>query len=403
VIFVGIWVGSKIGKNLTEPLQYLVIATQKLSKKEFHLEEELFKTMTEDEIGQLIASFKEMTEKLKAYEEELKSYNAYLNSLLNHLPVGILILSTNFEVKYSNNWLKEFLRLFNFKEEKEFLEFLGLSTVLNSVSLDAPFYKTYEFVKEEKAGIVGITVIKLVSYKESELMIVVENLEEKERLKRLSLWREVAARIAHEIKNPLTPIKLSVERLRKQLEKDLPEDKKRVLKKTTSTIEKYIEELKSLAVDFYYFSRKSSLSLKKVNLFDNLREVLSLYEMAYPEVKFELKVVGDVECLVDEAQLKRIWINLFDNSVKAMQGKGKVEVFLAREGKSVVIEVADTGPGIPEEIVEKVEKGEVFKLKEFGTGLLMVYSIVEMHKGVFRIEKNYPKGTRFVITLPCET
>ncbi len=401
VIFVGIWVGSKIGRNLTEPIHKLVLATQKISKKDFKLEDTLLTEISEDEIGTLIASFKEMAEKLRAYEEELKSYGAYLNSLLNHLPIGILILSSDYEVKYSNNWLKEFLKLYGFSSEKDFLKFLGIDSLIASVDLEEPFYKSIEFLKDEKPGIVGITIIKLVSYKEKEIMIVVENLEEKERLKRLSLWKEVASRIAHEIKNPLTPIKLSIERLRKQLKDSLPQEKKAVLEKTTNTIDKYIEELKRLAVDFYYFSRKPTLSLERAKLLDTILEAISIYELAYPEVNFEVQADDDGECVFDPFQFKRVWINLIDNSLKAMNYQGKISISLYRKGKTVIVEFTDTGEGISEEIIEKVDKGEIFKLKEIGTGLVMVYTIVKLHNGILKIEKNQPKGTKFVIILPC--
>ncbi|NPA38924.1 MAG: HAMP domain-containing protein [Thermodesulfobacteria bacterium] len=401
VIFIGIWVGSKIGRNLTEPLHNLVLATQKLSKKEFSVEESLLASMSEDEIGILIRSFKEMTQKLKEYEEELRSYGDYLNSLLNHLPVGVLILSEDFRVKYLNFWLRDFLIHYQFKTPEEFLKVLDIAELINSIDLDEPFYRTYEFVKEDKRGIVGITIIKLIGYREKEFMIVVESLEEKERLKRLSLWKEVAARIAHEIKNPLTPIKLSVERLKKQLESELPEEKKRILERTTSTVEKYVEELRRLAVDFYYFSKKPTLSLEKAKMLETIIEAISLYELAYPDVKFNIKAEDDGECCFDPFQFKRVWINLIDNSIKAMREKGEINIFLTREGKNLVMEFSDTGEGIPEDIIEKIDKGEIFKLKEVGTGLIMVYTIVQLHRGSFKIEKNSPKGTKFIITIPC--
>ena len=401
VIFIGIWVGSKIGRNLTEPLHNLVLATQKLSKKEFSVEESLLASMSEDEIGILIRSFKEMTQKLKEYEEELRSYGDYLNSLLNHLPVGVLILSEDFRVKYLNFWLRDFLIHYQFKTPEKFLKVLDIAELINSIDLDEPFYRTYEFVKEDKRGIVGITIIKLIGYREKEFMIVVESLEEKERLKRLSLWKEVAARIAHEIKNPLTPIKLSVERLKKQLESELPEEKKRILERTTSTVEKYVEELRRLAVDFYYFSKKPTLSLEKAKMLETIIEAISLYELAYPDVKFNIKAEDDGECCFDPFQFKRVWINLIDNSIKAMREKGEINIFLTREGKNLVMEFSDTGEGIPEDIIEKIDKGEIFKLKEVGTGLIMVYTIVQLHRGSFKIEKNSPKGTKFIITIPC--
>ncbi len=401
VIFIGIWVGSKIGKNLTEPLHNLVLATQKISQKDFQIEDLPLTGISEDELGLLIKSFKDMAKKLKEYEEELKRYNEYLISILNHLPIGVLILNMQYEVKYLNQSLKELFKTYGFKNPEEFLEFLEISSILKSVDLEEPFYKTFDFTKNEKEIILGITIIKLKFFKEPEFMLIVENLEEKEKLKRLSLWKEVALRIAHEIKNPLTPIKLSVERLRRQLERSLEGREKEVLLKTTGTIEKYVEELRKLATDFYYFSRKPALNLEKGSLLESLLEVIDLYEFAYPKVKFDIKAEDEAECLFDKFQFKRVWINLIDNCIKAMNEEGEIEIFLVREGRSVIIEIADNGEGIPEDIQEKIEKGELIKLKEIGTGLLMVYSIIQLHHGTFKIEKNKPRGTRFIIVLPC--
>ena len=234
-------------------------------------------------------------------------------------------------------------------------------------------------------------------------MLILENLEEKENLKRLSIWKEVALRIAHEIKNPLTPIKLSVERLRKKLEKSVEGETKEILLKTTEVIEKYIEELRKLATDFYYFSKKPSLNLEKDSLLENLIEVVSLYEVAYPEIKFSIQAEDDGECMFDKFQFKRVWINLIDNSIKAMQKKGEIKIFLNRENKHIVVKIMDTGEAIPDEIKEKLAKGDLIKLKEIGTGLLMAYSIVELHKGTFQVEKNEPTGTSFTIKIPCNS
>ncbi len=401
IIFIGIWVGSKIGRNLTEPLQNLLLATQKISQKDYQLENLPLGEISEDEIGMLIKSFKDMAKKIKEYEDELKRYNDYLITILNHLPIGILILNQNLQIKYFNESLKNLLKTYDFEDIDHFLELLNLRELIGSVDLTIPFYKSFELTKNDKEIFLGITVIKLES-KELEFMFIIENLEEKENLKKLSLWKEVALRIAHEIKNPLTPIKLSVERLKKQLEKNLEGEKKEILLKTTYTIEKYIEELKKLATDFYYFSKKPPLNLEKWNLLESLIEVIDLYEFAYPKIKFNIRAEDDAECFFDKFQFKRIWINLIDNCIKAMNGEGIIDILINRKNNGVIIEIKDTGEGISEEIQEKIAKGDIIKLKELGTGLIMVYSIIKLHHGTFQVKKNHPKGTHFIITLPCK-
>jgi len=401
VIFVGIWVGSKIGRNLTEPLRNLVLATQKISQKDYQIEESKLTSSSEDEIGILMKSFKDMVKKIKEYEEEMKKYNEYLISILNHLPVGILIFDSNFQIKYLNESLKKFLTNYGFESVEELLNYLDFYNLVHTLDLEVPFYKVFEFNKETKEIFLGLTILKLNLFREENLMVILENLEEKENLKRLSIWKEVAMRIAHEIKNPLTPIKLSVERLRKKLEKSLEGENKETLLKTTEIIEKYVEELRKLATDFYYFSKKPILNLEKSSLLENIIEVVNLYELAYPEVKFIIEADDDGECVFDKFHFKRVWINLIDNSIKAMQEKGEIKFFLGRSDQQVIVKIVDNGKGISEDIIKKITEGDLVKLKELGTGLIMAYSIIKLHKGTFEIEKNEPSGTSIVIKIPC--
>lgn len=401
IVFVGIWVGSKIGRNLTEPLQNLILATQKISQKDYQIEEIPLTSFSEDELGILVNSFKEMVKKVREYEEEMRRYNEYLISILNQLPVGILILDLNFQIKFLNENLKKFLESYEFNNIEELLNYLDLFNLLHTVELESPFYKIFEFTIGTKEVFLGITLLKLNLFREENFMVILENLEEKENLKRLSIWKEVAVKIAHEIKNPLTPIKLSIERLRKRLGNNLEDSAKEVLFKTTEIIEKYVEELRKLATDFYYFSKKPNLNLEKGSLLENLIEVINLYELAYPEVKFNIQADDDGECLFDKFHFKRVWINLIDNSIKAMQEKGEIKIFLSRENGEVVIKMVDTGEGIPEEIKTNIAEGDLMKLKEFGMGLIIAYSVVKLHKGTFQVERNNPSGTVIIIKIPC--
>ena len=401
IVFVGIWVGSKIGRNLTEPLQNLILATQKISQKDYQIEEIPLTSFSEDELGILVNSFKEMVKKVREYEEEMRRYNEYLISILNQLPVGILILDLNFQIKFLNENLKKFLESYEFNNIEELLNYLDLFNLLHTVELESPFYKIFEFTIGTKEVFLGITLLKLNLFREENFMVILENLEEKENLKRLSIWKEVAVKIAHEIKNPLTPIKLSIERLRKRLGNNLEDSAKEVLFKTTEIIEKYVEELRKLATDFYYFSKKPNLNLEKGSLLENLIEVVNLYEFAYPEVKFNIQADDDGECFFDKFHFKRVWINLIDNSIKAMQEKGEIKIFLSRENGEVIIKMVDTGKGIPEKIKANIAEGDLMKLKEFGMGLIIAYSVVKLHKGTFQVERNNPSGTVIIIKIPC--
>lgn len=400
VIFIGVWVGSKIARNLTEPLQNLIVATQKISQKDYAIENISTLPASEDEIGTLIKSFKEMVEKIKLYEEEMQKYTQYLKSILDHLPVGVLLLNKNLKIDYINESFRKLLEENQFLNIETFLNHLNIADLINHVDSKKPFYKTYTLSKDSKEIIIGITLSEIFLFKEKAYLLIVENLEEKEKLKKLSIWKEVATKIAHEIKNPLTPIKLSIQRLRKKLKNNLDEDQKKILFKTTEMVEKYVEELRKLATDFYYFSKTPLPELKKSSLIENIKETINLYEFAYPNIKIEFKHKNEIIFNFDPFQLKRVWINLLDNSIKAMEGNGKIEIEVYENKGNVNIIFSDNGSGLPDEIIEKFNLGEILDLKEIGTGLIMVYSVIKLHKGDIKIEKNIPKGTKFIITLP---
>jgi len=400
IIFIGVWVGSKIARNLTEPLQGLIIATQKISQKDYHIENIYSSNLSNDEIGLLVSSFKEMVEKIKQYEEEMQQYNEYLKAILNHLPVGIVILGLNYQVEYANKSMEEFLQKLGFSKIEELLKELEIDRVISSLGAHPTFYKSYRLSREGNNFYIGLFVSKIKFFKGEAYLLIFEDLEEKESLKKLSIWKDVATRVAHEIKNPLTPIKLSIQRLRKKLEPYLEESQKEVLSKTTETIESYVEELRRLATDFYYFSRKTELNLQPISLLENIKEALSLYELSYPDINFVLEG-ENLSCMADPFQLKRVWINLIDNAVKAMNGRGVVKIRLFRERDKAIVEVEDQGAGLPDDLMEKLKKGDIMELKEVGTGLIMVYSIVRLHGGEVKIENLSPHGTRFVVILPC--
>lgn len=399
VVFIGIWVGSKIGKTLTEPLQNLINATHRISKKEFDIETLNLERTSEDEIGTLIKAFKEMTQKLKEYEEEIRKYNVFLRTILDSIPLGIFILDEKLSVRYYNEGLSRLLRDYQLFDLEKLVEMLDIRNFFKEIDLSKPFYKVFSWEFAGKTYSLGITILKLEHSREREYMFILENLEEKENLKKLSFWREVALKVSHEIKNPLTPIKLSVERLKKQLENEITGEKKEILLKTTTVIEKYIEELRKLATDFHYFTKGLSPELEKGVILESIVEVVNLYEIAYPEVKISIKAEDEGECYFDKFQLRRVWINLFDNAIKAMQETGEIKVHITREDGFIIVKFKDTGKGVPEEVEKRIKEGDILSLKDLGTGLMMVYSIIQAHRGALDISRK-EEGTEITIKIP---
>ncbi len=236
------------------------------------------------------------------------------------------------------------------------------------------------------------------------IMVFVEDITQIQKVQRMEAWREVARRIAHEIKNPLTPIQLSAQRLRKRYEYLLEGDGA-VLEKCTSTIIKQVEELKNLVNEFSNFARLPAAELAPDDLNDVVKEALFLYTEGHKGIDFQfIKKGGDLPPVeLDREQTIRALINLLDNAVAAVAGKGRIEVSTAYDSSLgvVYLEVADNGCGISPEMKERIFE-PYFSTKEEGTGLglTIVSAIVSDHRGYIRMRQNEPGGTRFIIELP---
>ncbi|MDH3442664.1 MAG: ATP-binding protein, partial [Deltaproteobacteria bacterium] len=237
------------------------------------------------------------------------------------------------------------------------------------------------------------------------VMVFVEDITEIQKVQRMEAWREVARRIAHEIKNPLTPIQLSAERLRKRYANLLDGDGA-VLDKCTNTIIRQVEELKKLVNEFAQFARLPAAELAVNDLNEVVREALFLYQEGHRDIQFEFHpgVIPALE--LDRNQIKRVLINLLDNAVTAMDGNGEVEIATSydRALTKVCLEMADNGRGLPPEVRSRIFE-PYFSTKQDGTGLglSIVSAIVEDHHGYIRVRSNEPKGTRFIIELPVRT
>jgi two-component system nitrogen regulation sensor histidine kinase NtrY len=238
-----------------------------------------------------------------------------------------------------------------------------------------------------------------------------EDVSQLAKVERMEAWREVARRIAHEIKNPLTPIQLSAERLRRQLTARSESDA-RLLEESTRTIISEVEDLKRLVNEFAGFARMPQLNLLPGHLNPLAEEVVSNFREAYPAVDFPIALVADLPTIaIDREALKRALVNLLDNAVAAATGvningeRPRVSVTTAIETASgtVTLEVADNGPGIDARLRARVFE-PYFSTKKGGTGLglAIVATIVTDHHGFVRVYDRPPHGSRFVLEFPIK-
>jgi two-component system nitrogen regulation sensor histidine kinase NtrY len=235
-------------------------------------------------------------------------------------------------------------------------------------------------------------------------LLVLDDVTPLIRAQKVAAWREVARRLAHEIKNPLTPIQLSAERMRRHFAGGNA-DTRELVDECTTTIIGEVESLKGLVDEFAQFARMPSPRTVPTDLARLITETLALYDGIFNDVAIVRRFAGDVPLVrLDVEQLRRVVINLVDNAIEAMDRKGEIviETQLDRANRLVRVIVADDGPGIP-----AVERDKLFlpyystKRRGSGLGLAIVRRIIAEHGGSIEVGDSSPHGTRFTIELPC--
>jgi two-component system nitrogen regulation sensor histidine kinase NtrY len=236
------------------------------------------------------------------------------------------------------------------------------------------------------------------------VVIVFDDLTDLEKAQRMAAWREVARRIAHEIKNPLTPIKLCAQRLRRKYT-DILESEDSVMNECTDTIIQQVDHMKHLVNEFSRFARLPRANPTPCDLSHIVRESIALYRHNFSHITFEVEQTEDIPLLnLDGDQFKQVMINLLDNAIHALDGVGgtiSVKLFYDPILKIVRLECSDTGHGLSSE--DKLRVFEPYyskKEKGTGLGLAIVASIVADHQGFIRVRDNSPRGTVFIIELP---
>jgi two-component system nitrogen regulation sensor histidine kinase NtrY len=234
-------------------------------------------------------------------------------------------------------------------------------------------------------------------------VVVFDDLTELIKAQRQAAWREVAQRLAHEIKNPLTPIQLSAQRLRRRLARHSGEEE-RLVNECTAIIIQEVDGLKRLVEEFSRFARMPALTLRLTDVHPLIESIAALYRESHPALTLVTHHAPGLPLLeVDPDHIKRAVLNLVDNAVDAVSGVGEVVIeteFLAESGR-VRLVVADNGQGVSADHKEKLFTPYFStKVAGMGLGLPIVHHIVSEHRGTIRVEENVPRGSRFVIEVP---
>ncbi|MCL5276459.1 MAG: ATP-binding protein [Deltaproteobacteria bacterium] len=419
MIFSSIWLSVYLAKGISVQLDGLVSATRKIVANDYDVSIE---KKSEDEVGDLVDAFNIMTKELKQGRESLNlayieqaQRKAYIEAILNSISAGVMAIDENGYITMINAASARMLNIDQSSAvDKYYHDIMPGDIILPAEEMikDMRRINATTNTKEinvntqgqSKIFILRLTTLKGSAKKLGGYIVVFEDVTDLIKMQRITTWQEVAKRMAHEIKNPLTPIRLSAERLRRKYLEVIPSDRE-VFDECTRTIVTEVDELRRLVDEFSSFARMPVSQPKLNSINDLLSEVYTLYAAAHRDIEFLLEKDGHVPPIkFDMAQIRRVVINLIENAVWAVDGAGTIALKSGYDPPQGVvrIEVSDTGVGI-----DDVDKSKIFDLyyskkkSGSGLGLAIVQRIITEHNGKIKVEDNRPRGARFIIELPA--
>jgi two-component system nitrogen regulation sensor histidine kinase NtrY len=412
IIFAALWVSLKIAGWITEPVKGLSHATEEVARGNLDVS---VKSSRQDELGLLVESFNRMVREMKQDKESLERAYQNLENIVSNIQSGVITLDGEGFVRQINASACEVLNISsgdvmgrNYSELLSGISSEELQKVIKGINLRT-FKNLDQEVWIEKGGIKVLLRVSIISLRDAGgehlgLLVVLDDLTEFVKAQRALAWQEVARRLAHEIKNPLTPIKLSTERMLKKWQKKDPAFD-RIFERSSETIIREVDGLKRLVDEFSRLGKMPVIKRVPTALGPMVKEVATLYR-DYKDLEIQVDVPGEMPlALLDSEQFKRVLINLFDNAIEAMQNKGriKVNVGMKDENDRFFISVADEGSGIKDEHKDRLFQ-PYFSTKEDGTGLglAIAHRIVDEHGGSIRVKDNSPRGIVFTVELPAK-
>ena len=433
VLFAATWLALFLSKLVTRPVAALAEATQEISRGRLDYRVDIHGA---DEIGDLVRSFNRMAEELESSRRQIESATRdlaaanvaleqrrrHIETTLESIPNGVLSLSADHRVTHVNHAL---VRLFHPSGTES-----GVPSVLIGAALGAVFAPEIlenlesllrradrmgttttqmEMTMEHATLNVAVTVATL-KHEDQPLgyVLVFEDLSDLLKAQKQAAWREVARRVAHEIKNPLTPIALSAERIRRHLNRGAHPDPASLeaVRNCADTIAAAVETVRTLVDEFSTLARFPTAQPQPSRINTIIENTLAMFDGRLENIRIRKFLAADLpDVMADPEAIKRALGNLLDNAAEAMQDamfrEIEISTALAPGRDAVEITVADTGPGVTQELKERLFL-PYFSTKKRGTGLglAIVSRIIEDHHGSIRVEENRPVGAKFILELP---
>ena len=410
-----------ISRRFSSPIAQLAEATVAVAKGNF--KKVIPDQGKKDELGMLVNSFNSMTAQLNSAtlsseKNRIKVEEArkFLDSILTNLSSGIIVIKKNLEIIQTNI---EFYKIFNLAVKRQFRnlndfchindEYLKLIHFVSEFVKEKKYVKTkskdFKFNINKNEKIIRLQIKSIKESGEFIFILLIDDITDVSEAQRHQAWSEVARRLAHEIKNPLTPIQLSAERVESKLKDKLSVEDLQMLQRSTQTIVNQVESLKIMVNEFADYARTPKLKKEDTDINEFIQEILDLYESSKVRIKYD-NVKGSLIVSLDKNKLRQVFINLIENSIDALESTKKPLIYISviKRMKTLIFKISDNGPGVPSELINRVfEPYVTSKTKGTGLGLAIVYKIIDEHNGDIKILNDKKGGTLVTFKIPIES
>jgi len=421
-LLAAIWVAFLIIRNIVAPVKELVKGTQAVAEGNY---EQQLPVMSQDDLGFLVRSFNEMMTRIASSRDEarkasleVENQRAYLETLLSSLTSGVISFDADFNIRTSNQATNLILHTQIHRFYGKTLldlaqEHSALSGLVDTIQ---ELLEHSEEVWQQSIVVLGPngrqellcrgTVLYSPEGKRIGGVVVIDDMTDLIQAQKNAAWGEVARRLAHEIKNPLTPIQLSAERLQHKLADSLDEKNATILERSTQTIVNQVDAMKKMVDDFSEYARPAKIQAENIDLSKLVKEVLALYTLQ-STVKFNVDYTEALLVSADPVSMRQVIHNLVKNALEAVSTDGEITIKLGtindQNTKFVQLAIYDNGSGIAAEHVEKVfEPYVTTKTKGTGLGLAIVKKIVEEYGGAIWVDRTIKQGTGFIVRFPAQ-
>ena len=410
VLFFAQWIARILANRISVPITALLDGASEVRRGNL---KHRVNVRAEDELATLVRGFNQMTEELETSAEELDRRRRFTEAILESIPTGVISIGADGGIQRVNRALSKIFpaqqadratRLEDLFSREDIIEIKYLMKRARRTGVAS---RQLELRTQNRKLHLAVTVAALEDKLTSGFVVVLEDTSELLRAQKSAAWHEVARRVAHEIKNPLTPIALSAERITRQLDRlSLPPGATRIVHECAATISKSVESVKTLVDEFSQFARFPSAQPVRSDLNEVVAEALAVFQGRLEGIAIRTSFAPGLPPVnLDREQFQRAVVNLVDNAAEAMQDSLVKNLYIATQpgaAETVELVVADSGCGVGPDDKEKLFL-PYFSTKNRGTGLglAIVSHIVAEHNAHIRVEDNLPVGARFTVELPA--